>query len=162
MAFLPLVALGGAALARFGKPVAAAAVLVSLAVPAASGRTRHHVAGSGGQFPRPRDRIAQAVDFLRGAMGPHETFFTSFGALTCIYRTLGVPLRDTLTGDNGPLFLGASSRPDLFLREDWAIVTGGDEVQGVIDKAGLRGPHFELSRRIVVKGQPVLEIYHRV
>jgi len=162
MAFLPLVALGGAALARFGRPVAAAAVLVSLA-PFLLHPGEHAITWQEAEVNSrgARDRTAQAVDFLHGAMGPRETFVTSFGALTPIYRTLGVPLRDTLTGDNGPLYLGAWSRPDLFLREDWAIVTGGDEVQGVIDKAGLRGPHFDLSRRIIVKGQPVVEIYHR-
>ena len=40
-------------------------------------------------------------------------------------------------------------------------MTGGDEVQGVIDRARLHGPRYELSRRITVKGQPVIEIYHR-
>jgi hypothetical protein len=105
---------------------------------------------------------AEAVQFLRRAAGPHETFFTSFSDMTAIYRTLGVPLRDTLTGDNSPQFLMVQSRPDLFLWEDWAIVMGGDTVQGIIDKARLRGPKFELSRRIFVKNQPVIEIYHRI
>ncbi|MDP9172082.1 MAG: hypothetical protein M3N54_15800, partial [Acidobacteriota bacterium] len=103
----------------------------------------------------------QAVRFLGSAAGPHETFFTSFSDMTAIYRTLGVPLRDTLTGDNNPQFLMASANPALLLWEDWAVVMGGDEVQGVIDKARLQGPRYELSRRIIVKGQPVLEIYHR-
>jgi hypothetical protein len=55
----------------------------------------------------------------------------------------------------------AQSRPDLFLWEDWAVVMGGDDVQSIIDKARLRGPRFELSERIMVKGEPVIEIYHR-
>jgi hypothetical protein len=36
---------------------------------------------------------------------------------------------------------------------------GGDAVQTAIDKARLRGPRYELKRRIIVKGAPVIEIY---
>ena len=50
---------------------------------------------------------AEAAEFLRAAAGPHETFFTSFSDMTAIYRTLGIPLRDTLTGDNDPQWLMA-------------------------------------------------------
>jgi len=32
----------------------------------------------------------------------------------------------------------------------------------MIDKARLHGPRFELSDRIIVKGQPVIEIYHHI
>ena len=36
-------------------------------------------------------------------------------------------------------------------------------VLGVVDdRARLRGPRFELSDRITVKGQPVIEIYHHL
>jgi hypothetical protein len=39
---------------------------------------------------------------------------------------------------------------------------GGDTVQGVIDKAWLHGPRYELARRFTVKGAPAIEIYRRV
>ena len=66
--------------------------------------------------------------------------------MTAIYRTCGIPLRDTLTGDNNPQFLMVQSRPDLFLWEDWAIVMGGDTVQSIIDSARLRGPRYRTER----------------
>src|SRR5581483_12477820 len=100
--------------------------------------------------------------------GPNETFLTrNYSHLTAVYRELGIPIRDTLTGDNDPQWTMVKSRPDLFLWTDWAVVTGGDEAQGIVDKAqrpaaadgALRGPRYELSRRIYVKGEPVLEIY---
>jgi hypothetical protein len=109
-----------------------------------------------------RQWISESVVYLREAAGPHETFFTSFGELTAIYRTLDIPLRDTLTGDNDVEWAGAVARPDLFLHSDWAVVTGGDTVQGVIDKARLHGPRYELTRRVAVKGAPAIEIYRRM
>ena len=108
-----------------------------------------------------RQWISQAAAYLRTSAGPHETFFTSFGDLTAIYRTLGIPLRETLTGDNDVEWDGAVARPDLFLHTDWAVVTGGDTCRGVIDKARLHGPRYELQRRITVKGAPAVEIYRR-
>ncbi|MDQ1473842.1 MAG: hypothetical protein QOJ99_5322, partial [Bryobacterales bacterium] len=167
MAFLPLVALGVAALVsvagpRSGRLAGATAVLVAL-VPFVIDWNSHAITWQEAEINSRGRRAwtAQAVQFLRVAAGPHETFFTSFNDMTGIYRTLGIPLRDTLTGDSNPQFLMVQSRPDLFLWEDWAVVMGGDTVQGIIDRARLRGPRFELSDRIYVKGQPVIEIYHR-
>ena len=61
-----------------------------------------------------REWTTQAAEYLRAAAGPHETYFTSFGDLTPIYRMLGVPLRDTLTGDNDVEWAGAVARPGSF------------------------------------------------
>ncbi|HVW85447.1 MAG TPA: hypothetical protein VHB50_12240, partial [Bryobacteraceae bacterium] len=162
MAFLPVVAIGVAALARFHKAVAVAAVGIAMA-PFLIHWNDHAITWQEAEINSRGRRAwtARAVEFLHAVAGPHETFFTSTGDITAIYRTLGVPIRDTLTGDNNPQFTMASSRPDLFLWEDWAIVMGGDTVQGIIDKARLRGPRYELSERITVKNQPVIEIYHR-
>jgi hypothetical protein len=166
MAFLPVAALGAAAIvslaANFGKPVAAALVVLSL-IPFGLDWKSHSIVWQEAEINSRgrREWTAQAVQFLRVAAGPHETFFTSFNDMTAIYRTLGVPLRDTLTGDNSPQFWMAEARPEFFLWEDWAVVMGGDPVQTIVDKARLRGPRFELSRRFFVKNQPVIEIYHR-
>ncbi|MGD1070164.1 MAG: glycosyltransferase family 39 protein [Bryobacteraceae bacterium] len=162
MAFLPLIALGAAGLARFGKIPAAAVVAIAL-VPFPIHWNEQAITWQEADV-NSRGRLAwtaQAADFLRAAAGPHETFFTGYG-LTAIYRTVGVPLRDTLSGDNNPQFLAAEGRPDLALWEDWAVAMGGDPVQSTLDKARLHGPRFELSDRIIVKGQPVIEIYHHV
>ena len=53
------------------------------------------------------------------------------------------------------------ARPDLFLREEWAVAMGGDPVQSTINRAFLRGPTYVLQKTIMVKGAPVIEIYRR-
>ncbi len=167
MAFLPLAAMGAAALVKFVPRFGKAAVVVLLAISLSPFALDWKSPGIIWQEAEINSRgrrewTAQAVAFLRVARGPHETFFTSFNDMTAIYRTLGIPLRETLTGDNGTQFMMAQARPEFFLWEDWALVMGGDTVQGIIDKARLRGPKYELSRRIFVKNQPVIEIYHRL
>jgi hypothetical protein len=108
-----------------------------------------------------RKWIAQTAAYLTGACRPNESFLTAFGELTPIYRTLGVPLRETLTADNDLEWNAAMARPDLFLHTDWAVVESGDEMQTMIDRARLHGPRYELQRRVTVKGAPVIEIYKR-
>jgi hypothetical protein len=168
LAFLPLTALGTAALVslaapRFGKLAAIAAVVIALS-PFAIHPAEHSLVWREADVNSRARRqwISEAAVYLRTSAGPHETFFTSFGDLTAIYRTLGIPLRDTLTGDNDVEWDAAVARPDLFLHTDWAVVTGGDTAQGVIDKARLHGPRYELARRITVKGAPAIEIYTRI
>jgi hypothetical protein len=41
-------------------------------------------------------------------------------------------------------------------------VTGGDTVQTMLDRLRLNGPRYDLETRIIVRGAPVVEIYHRV
>ena len=188
LAFLPLVALGTAALGQFGSakaagrgakqtrnsssaaasgvsvlrefpgvPVAVALVAIALAHFSIPITWQESDVNSRARL----QWIAQAAEILRSSAGPHETFFTSFGDLTAIFRSLGIPLADTLTGDNDVEWAAAVARPDLFLHTDWAVVTGGDEPQSVIDKARLHGPRYELAHRVIVKGEPVMEIYRR-
>lgn len=173
-AVLPLIALGGAALVSFAAPVSSQSARLGRL--AAAGLVLAALSPFLIHFSEPsavwqeaeansrarRQWISQACAYLKSAKGPHETFFTSFGVLTAIYRKLDVPLRDTLTGDNDVEWAGAVARPDLFLHTDWAVAMGGDTAQGVIDRAGLHGPHYELERRIMVKGAPVVEIYKRI
>jgi hypothetical protein len=172
MAFLPLVALGAGALARLAaqagnRRVEQLAVLAVVAIalsPVAIHPTQHPIVWQEAEINSRarREWISEAAGYLRTAAGPHETFFTSFGELTGIYRTLGIPLAETLTGDNDVEWAAAVARPDLFLHTDWAVAMGGDTVQSVIDKARLHGPDYELARRITVKGAPAIEIYRRV
>jgi hypothetical protein len=97
-----------------------------------------------------------AADYREGA-----GVITSFSDITGIFRTAGIPIRETLTGDNGPLFLGATQRPDLFLWQEWAVVMGGDAVQSAINRANRAGPYYMLAARITVKDGPVIEIWRR-
>jgi len=161
MALLPLTAFGAALIARFGKASAATVVALAL-LPALYPLNSHCIAFQEAEH-NSRSRLEltrQAVSFLRAAAGPNETFFTTY-RFPAIFRTLGIPFKRTLSLDNNPQFFMACNRPEIFLWEDWAIATGGDEIQTVVDNARLKGPRYELSERIIVKGEPVLEIYHR-
>lgn len=103
----------------------------------------------------------QAADYLRSHYHRGDGVFTSFGDMTTILREAGIPLRDTLTGDNGLAFEAARLRPDLALWEQWAVVMGGDPVQTAINHARRRGPNYDLMQRIIVKDAPVIEIWQR-
>jgi len=103
----------------------------------------------------------EAAGYLAARYHPGDGVFTSFGDYTGVFREAGIPLRDTLTGDNGPHWQAAMLRPDLFLWEQWALVMGGDPVQTAVNRARRRGPNYDLARRIIVKGAPVIEIYER-
>jgi dolichyl-phosphate-mannose-protein mannosyltransferase len=103
----------------------------------------------------------KAADFFLVRYHPGEGVFTSFGDYTGVLREAGIPLRDTLTGDNGLAWQAAVLRPDLCLWEKWGLVQGGDPVQTAINRSRRRGPNYELARQIIVKGAPVIEIYER-
>ena len=91
-----------------------------------------------------------------------EGIFTSFGDLTGILRAGGIPLRESLNDGDNPEWMAATTRPDLFLHEEWAVVTAGDPVATTILKAGFQhGPRYHLVQTVKVKGAPVIEIYKR-
>jgi hypothetical protein len=102
-----------------------------------------------------------ASNFLAVRYHAGDGIFTFATEPFAAFREAGIPLRDTLTGDNGPAFEATQLRPDLFLWEQWALVTGGDPEQTTINRARRRGPNYNLATRIVVKGAPVVEIYER-
>ena len=108
-----------------------------------------------------REWTSEAAEFLRANYRPGSGVFTTFGDLTGIFQRARIPLRDTLTWDNWPEWPAAVARPDLFLREEWAVAVGGDPVQTAINRAYLRGPRYTLQKVIMVKGAPVVEIYRR-
>jgi len=164
LAFLPLAAVGAAALVRqFPKPLFALGILAVALSPFLIHPFTPPVTWQESDVNSRVRRawIAQTAAYLKEAAGPNQTFLTAFGELTPIYRTLGIPLRDTLTGDNDLEWNAAMARPDLFLHTDWAVVESGDEMQTMIDRARLHGPRYELQRRVTVKGAPVIEIYKR-
>ena len=103
----------------------------------------------------------KAADFFAARYHRGDGIFTSFGDYTGVFREAGIPLRATLTGDNGMHWQAAVLRPDLFLWEQWAVVMGGDPVQTAVNRARRRGPNYDLVKQIIVKGAPVIEIYER-
>jgi hypothetical protein len=106
-----------------------------------------------------RESASEAAEFLRSQYRAHAGVFTTFGYITRVFQRAGIPLRDTLTWDNSAYWHAAAVRPDLFLREEWAVAEGGDRVQSAIIRAELSGPRYTLLKKIVVKNAPVIEIY---
>jgi len=104
-----------------------------------------------------RQWVLEAADYLAPRYRPGSGIITSFGDLTAIYRRLGIPLRETFTGDNGLPWLSTVMRPGPFLWQEWAVARDGDAVQDVVRRAGC----YTLEKSITVKDAPAVEIYRR-
>jgi hypothetical protein len=163
MAFLPLVALGIGAIARIGKIPAVVAVLLAF-TPVFVHPNEHSITWqeSEANSRARRPWVGEAAAWLKTAMGPNESVLTSFSDITAIYRTLGLPLRQTLTGDNDVEYVMATVNPRVFLHTDWAVVPSGDDIQSMLDRMRRDGPKYELMQRVTVKGEPALEFYKRI
>ena len=111
----------------------------------------------------------EAAQTLTGQYQHDRGIITSFGDLTGILREAGIPLRDSLHDGNEPAWMAATTRPDLFLHEEWAVAISGDTVATAVQRATFKteraavrfGPRYYLERTIIVKGAPVIEIYRR-
>ncbi len=103
-----------------------------------------------------------AASYRRG-----EGIVTSFGDLTGILREAGIPLHAALYDGDEPAWMAATTRPDLFLHEEWAVVFSGDTVTAALQKAPLQpvppntAPRYRLFQTVKVKGAPAIEIYKR-
>jgi hypothetical protein len=169
LAALPLFAFAAAALvawtpARLRAFAAAAAIAIALAPWLIAPRMENIAAWKESDVNSTARRAwtEETADFLRANYRHGSGVFTTFSDLTGVFRQAGIPLRDTLTWDNWPWWAAAAARPDLFLREEWAVCVGGDAVQSAINRASLRGPRYTLQKIIIVRGAPVaVEIYRR-
>lgn len=168
MAVLPLAALAGGALVALA-PVKLRALVGVLVVAAAIspwlGGPRPETwicwkeseVNSEGRRAWTRAAAGYLADHYRRGSG----VIVSFGDLTGILREAGIPLAESLHEGNGMSWNAAVVRPDLFLREEWAIAFSGDKVATVILRAERKGPLYRCVDRVEVKGQPVVEIYRR-
>jgi len=103
-----------------------------------------------------------AASSLAGSYRFGQGIVTSFGDLTGILRQAGIPLRQALYDGDEPAWMAATTRPDLFLHEEWAVAVAGDTVATAVQRASLKtGPHYRLVQTVKVKGAPVIEIYKR-
>ncbi len=109
-----------------------------------------------------REWVRQAVDYLAPRYEKGAGIISASGEFRAVYRESGIPLRESFTVDNGLPWLAAVRRPDLFLREEWAIVMGGDAAQSSVNRAARYGIRYRLEKTIVVKDSPVIEIYRRI
>jgi len=103
----------------------------------------------------------RAAQYLAPRYVPGSGIITSFGDLTGIFREMGVPVRETFSEVNGLPWRAAVERPELYLWQEWAVVMGGDAVQTAVNRANRQGPCYTLEQTIIVKDQPVIEIYRR-
>lgn len=164
LALLPLAALGVASLVMLF-PQRRAAVAFLLAVAAIFPWVLHRQPESWITWKESqvnsedrREWTRQAAQFLRQHYRSGDGIFTTFGDVTGIFCEAGIPLRETLTGDNEPHWMAAAARPDLFLWERWAVAVEGDRIQQVMRKS----PSYMLATSFAVKGARGIEIYRRI
>ena len=167
LAALPLLALAAAGLVAVAPPGRVRAAIALLAIGAGSAYWLAHRQPqdwvvwqeSNVNDQARRQAVREAAEFLGAHYVRGTGIFTSFGGqVTAIYRELGIPLRDTFTGDNGLAWDAAAARPELFLREPWGVALAGDAVEAAILRAGC----YRLEKSILVIGAPEIRIYRRV
>jgi len=165
LAVLPFLALAAAGLVAVTPPGWVRAAIAVLAIGAGSG---HWLADrqpedwvvwqeSNVNDQARREAVREAADYLGAHYVRGTGIFTTFGTVTAIYRELGIPLRDTFTGDNGLAWDAAVARPELVLQEPWAVAIEGDAVEAAVLRAG----HYRLEKSILVKGAREIRIYRR-
>ncbi len=103
----------------------------------------------------------QAAEKLARNRHPDEGIAACFGDLAGVLRQAGIPLRHMLHEGNGPAWVAAMARPDLFLREPWALVITGDQVATALVRMRAAGARYHLVDTVAVKGGPVVQIYRR-
>src|SRR5262249_1014755 len=104
----------------------------------------------------------EASAFLHERYQQGSGIFTTSGDMMGVYRESGIPLRETLNDGNEPIWMAATKRPDLFLREHWVLAFSGDPVSRAVQGSPFKpGPHYDLVKSIIVKNSPVVEIYRR-
>jgi hypothetical protein len=108
-----------------------------------------------------RQWTRQAAAFLAANYQHDDGIIFPFGDMTGVLREAGIPIREGLYDGNGAGFGMALDRPDLFLQPRWALAFSGDRIATAILRGAKRGPHYQLVATIIVKGAPVVEIYHR-
>jgi hypothetical protein len=105
----------------------------------------------------------QAAQLFATQYGRGTGIYTSLGDDgVAIFREAGIPLREALRDANEPAWMAATTRPDLFLHEEWALATSGDPVATAVQRATFKnGPRYHRIQTIMVHGEPVIEIYKR-
>jgi hypothetical protein len=164
LAMLPLLAFGAGALAYRQKAVVAFAVIL-----AGAGFWLFHAdhedwicwkESEQNSIAR-REWTHAAAEYLAAHARPTDTFFSTFGDVSGIFREAGIHFTRTLTWDDSPDWQAAVNRPDLFLWEDWAVAQCGDAVYETLNRARISGVHYDLATEISVQGANPIEIYHR-
>jgi len=105
---------------------------------------------------------SQAARYLAPRYKPGAGIFTSFGDLSGISRQARIPLRESFHEVERPPWLASAMRPEIFLKEEWAIAYSGDKVSKAMNRLR-RGPRrYECVRMYAVKGSQVVEIWRHI
>jgi hypothetical protein len=107
-----------------------------------------------------RDWTGQAAAYLAQHYRSGSGIIYPFGDLTGALREAGIPLRESLHSGNVAEWMLATTRPYAGLREEWVLAFSGDEVATAALRAHRFGKNYEVVKQIIVKGAPVVEIYH--
>jgi len=165
VAALPLAALAAAALVallpRGVQAIGAAVLVLAAALPWVFAGAPVSWKESTVNSSARRAWTAEAGAYLAANYHPGDGIIYSFGDLTGVLRTAGIPLREGLHQGNHPEWDAAVLRPDLFFHEEWALAIAGDQISKAVVRTGARGPHYQLKKRIKVEGAPAIEIYRR-
>lgn len=169
LAPLPLFAAAGAGIVlllrgRWRSIAAAAAIVVAASPWLINPRPDSWICWKESQVNSGQRRAwtSDAAHFLAGQYRPGTGIFTCFGDLTGILREGGIPIREALHDGNGPAWMAATTRPDFFLHEEWAVSFSGDPVATAVERASFKtGPHYHLVKCIMLKDSPVIKIYKR-
>lgn len=104
----------------------------------------------------------EASKYLRARYRPGAGIWMSFGDLTGILREAGIPLRESFHEGDGLGWEAAAQRPDLFLREEWALSQEGDRVSNTLRNQRKGWPRFVCVRMFALEGEKAVEIWRRV
>lgn len=108
-----------------------------------------------------REWTNQAARVLASVYQAGDGIIYSFGDQTGILRAARIPLRETLHDGNEQEWVATLARPELLLRERWAIVFPGDPVAQALARAVRHGIQYTLIQRVIVNGAQPVEIYRR-
>jgi hypothetical protein len=161
LAALPAACFGVAALAprRWGAAAAVALIAAALSVWVAYPRKDNWVCWKESQVNSAarREWTREAAAYLGPRYRAGAGIFMPFGDATGILRAAGIRLKESLHEGDGPAWLAAAGRPDLFLRAEWAIAFSGDRVSRAARKA-----RYQCVRQFEAPGQGGLEIWRRI
>lgn len=103
----------------------------------------------------------EAAAFLRASYVKGQGILTmsASGDIAGIFCRARIPLSEVLDEGNGPAWLAATGRPDLFHPALWAIAQKGDRVARAIEHHD--SSVYVLEKQIRTKDDPTLEIFRR-
>jgi hypothetical protein len=164
LSILPLLAVATAAIVAAlpisARRKAAAGALLLATIPwLVQPSPRHWIVFEEGEknYAGHRELERQVEDYLRPRYVRGSGIVTEFGATTAIYRDLDIPLRETLSGDNGQIWGDAQKGPEPFAHQAWAVVIAGDYAEKAVQNAGC----FTLEQTFKVNDAPEIHIYRR-